>query len=64
LNAGLLTKDQFSVLVTVVVLSAVVPTWIAQRFFAPATHTSDRHPQAAGPNVVASKRLTLSPEED
>jgi Kef-type K+ transport system membrane component KefB len=35
LNAGILTKDQFSVLVTVVVLSAVVPTWIAQRFFQP-----------------------------
>lgn len=35
LNAGILTKEQFSVLVTVVVLSAVVPTWVAQRFFQP-----------------------------
>jgi len=35
LNAGIITPDQFSILVTVVVLSAVVPTWIAQRFFQP-----------------------------
>ncbi len=35
LNAGILTRAQFSVLVCVVVLSAVVPTAIAQRFFAP-----------------------------
>jgi len=36
LNAGILTQPQFSVLVTVVILSAVVPTVIAQRFFQPA----------------------------
>jgi Kef-type K+ transport system membrane component KefB len=35
LNAGILTRDQFSVLVTVVILSAVVPTFAAQRFFDP-----------------------------
>jgi len=35
LNAGILTRAQFSVLVTVVVLSAIVPTMIAQRFFDP-----------------------------
>jgi regulator of extracellular matrix RemA (YlzA/DUF370 family) len=35
LNAGIITPAQFSVLVTVVVLTAVLPTAIAQRFFAP-----------------------------
>jgi len=35
LNAGILTRAQFSVLVTVVVASAVIPTLIAQRWFSP-----------------------------
>ena len=36
LNAGIIDRTQFSVLVTVVILSAVVPTAIAQRLFTPA----------------------------
>ncbi len=36
LNAGILDRAQFSVLVSVVVASAVIPTVIAQRWFAPA----------------------------
>src|SRR6266576_3285832 len=35
LNAGIIDRTQFSLLVTVVVLSAIVPTAIAQRFFSP-----------------------------
>lgn len=35
LNAGIITRTQFSLLVTVVVLSALVPTAIAQHFFQP-----------------------------
>jgi Kef-type K+ transport system membrane component KefB len=35
LNAGILDRAQFSVLVTVVVASAVIPTVIAQRWFQP-----------------------------
>jgi Kef-type K+ transport system membrane component KefB len=35
LNSGILSKTQFSVLVTTVILTAVVPTLIAQRFFSP-----------------------------
>jgi Kef-type K+ transport system membrane component KefB len=35
LNAGIIDKAQFSLLVTVVVLSAVVPTAIAERWFLP-----------------------------
>jgi len=35
LNAGIITRAQFSVLVTVVILTAVFPTLVAQRFFNP-----------------------------
>ena len=35
LNAGIIDRTQFSLLVTVVVLSAVVPTAIAERSFLP-----------------------------
>ena len=35
LNAGIIDGTQFSLLVTVVVLSAIVPTAIAQGFFSP-----------------------------
>jgi Kef-type K+ transport system membrane component KefB len=35
LNAGIINRTQFSLLITVVVLSAIVPTAIAQRFFHP-----------------------------
>jgi Kef-type K+ transport system membrane component KefB len=35
LNAGILTQAQFSVLVTTVIGTAVIPTVIAQRFFTP-----------------------------
>ena len=39
LNHGLISQDQYTVLVTVVVASAVVPTLIAQRWFQP-EHTA------------------------
>src|SRR5215831_4063817 len=35
LNAGIIDRTQFSLLITVVVLSAIVPTAISQRFFQP-----------------------------
>jgi Kef-type K+ transport system membrane component KefB len=35
LNAGIIDRTQFSLLVAVVVLSAIVPTAVAQRFFQP-----------------------------
>jgi Kef-type K+ transport system membrane component KefB len=37
LNAGIIDRAQFSVLVTVVVLSAIVPTAVAERWFLPDT---------------------------
>lgn len=38
LNAGIIDRTQFSVLVTVVIVSAIVPTAIAQRRFSPPVH--------------------------
>lgn len=42
LNAGIIDKTQFSLLVTVVVLSAVVPTVIAERWFLPDVEREQR----------------------
>jgi hypothetical protein len=39
LNAGIIDRTQFSVLVSVVILSAIVPTAVAQRFFSPPRHS-------------------------
>jgi len=41
LNAGILDRAQFSVLVTVVIGTAVIPTLIAQRFFSPPLERAD-----------------------
>jgi Kef-type K+ transport system membrane component KefB len=41
LNAGIINRTQFSVLVTVVVLTAVVPTAIAQRLFTPKAEAAE-----------------------
>ena len=38
LNEGIIDRTQFSILVTVVILSAIVPTAIAQRRFSPPVH--------------------------
>jgi Kef-type K+ transport system membrane component KefB len=38
LNGGIIDRAQFSVLITAVVLSAIVPTLVAQRFFSPPVH--------------------------
>jgi Kef-type K+ transport system membrane component KefB len=38
LNAGIIDRTQFSVLITTVILSAIVPTFLAQRFFSPPVH--------------------------
>jgi Kef-type K+ transport system membrane component KefB len=37
LNAGIIDRTQFSLLLSVIVLSAIVPTAIAQRFYSPRT---------------------------
>jgi len=52
LNAGIIDRTQFSLLITVVVLSAIVPTAIAQRFF----HPHDQQEHEAG--SAAAEGLT------
>jgi Kef-type K+ transport system membrane component KefB len=47
LNAGIITRTQFSLLVTVVVLSAVLPTAIAERWFLPDPATERERERAA-----------------
>ena len=49
LNAHIIDRTQFSILVTIVVVSAIVPTAIAQRWFSP-------------PSALAEGRRTLPPE--
>ena len=44
LNAGIIDKTQFSLLITVVVLSAIVPTALAQRFFQPEAAAEEETP--------------------
>jgi len=52
LNAGLITADQFTVLLTVVIATAILPTLVAQRFF---------QPDAANANVDAPADVAPAP---
>jgi Kef-type K+ transport system membrane component KefB len=56
LTAGIIDKTQFSLLITVVVLSAVVPTAIAERWFLPdreeEDHLDTRHPPVPAEEYV------------
>jgi Kef-type K+ transport system membrane component KefB len=58
LNAGIIDRTQFSLLITVVVLSAIVPTAIAQRFFHPEVEADlRREPQ---PRPIAATEQVRS----
>lgn len=59
LNAGIIDATQFSLLVTVVVLSAVVPTAIAQRFFSP-----DREAELAADRGATAEPPVPMPAEE
>jgi Kef-type K+ transport system membrane component KefB len=54
LNAGIIDQTQFSLLVTVVVLSAIVPTAIAERWFLPDSAT-ERHEDVRHPPLPAEE---------
>jgi hypothetical protein len=59
LNAGIIDRTQFSLLVSVVVLSAIVPTAIAQRFFQPHAATEHARDEAGAPMpAVPAEALT------
>jgi Kef-type K+ transport system membrane component KefB len=55
LNAGIIDRTQFSLLVTVVVLSAIVPTAIAQRWFSPDVEAERRADQARVPKPIPAE---------
>lgn len=48
LNAGIIDQTQFSLLLTVIVTSAVVPTFIAQRWFTPHHALTERRGRPTG----------------
>jgi len=62
LNAGIIDRTKFSLLIAVVVLSAIVPTAIAQRFFHPHQTTRRRPPQEPESEVAAAPAGTLGSE--
>jgi Kef-type K+ transport system membrane component KefB len=55
LNAGIIDRTQFSLLVTVVVLSAIVPTAIAQRWFSPDVESELRADRAPAPEPIPAE---------
>jgi Kef-type K+ transport system membrane component KefB len=55
LNGGIIDRTQFSLLVTVVVLSAIVPTAIAQRWFSPDVESEHRADQAFAPEPIPAE---------
>ena len=48
LSIGAINKAQFSILITVVILSAIIPTVIALRFFKPLTREEHELVEAEG----------------
>jgi len=58
LNNNIIDQTQYTILVTVVILSAIVPTMIAQQFFQPSTQTME----AWGRLWSRSKRTNSRPE--
>ena len=63
LTHHLITESQYTELVTVVILSAFVPTLIAQQFFRPALHADDEKVEAlAEEDISLRRRRTEHPE--
>ena len=56
LNAGIIDKTQFSLLITVVVLSAIVPTFIAERWFLP-DREEEEHREGRPPSPVPAEEF-------
>jgi hypothetical protein len=62
LTNGLIDQTQYTVLVTVVILSAVVPTLIAQAFFRPEISTEVRRLVGTPATAVGSNQPLDEPE--
>lgn len=54
LRHHIITKEQYSLLVAAVIASAVIPTWIANRFFLPVHHLPS-DPRAEEAKILASE---------
>jgi len=54
LENKIISQAQYTILVTVVILSAVVPTLIAERFFMPVSALEQSHDESAEPVAVAN----------
>lgn len=60
LNEGIISKEQYSVLVVVVILTAIVPTMVAQSFFVPrGPETNDPFDRQGGVDSVQEGRARL-----
>lgn len=62
LRAGIIDEAQFSVLITVVILSAVLPTFVAQRFFQPGQYPDGS--QSAAKAAAAVDFVTIAAREE
>jgi len=60
LNAHIIDRTQFSLLIAVVVLSAIIPTAIAQRFYQP---TAREHRDLTAPVPPAPARATAGADQ-
>jgi Kef-type K+ transport system membrane component KefB len=58
LNHGLITRSMYSVLVTVVILSAVLPTMVAQRLFQPQTVDAEEEEALGAEDASIVRRST------
>ncbi len=57
LTNGIITQDQYSQLVTVVILSAFVPTLIAQQFFRPRIVVEDEEEALGAEDISPIRRF-------
>jgi Kef-type K+ transport system membrane component KefB len=64
LTNGLVTQEQYSVLVTVVILSAIVPTLIAQRWFSPTVEDRELEETVGEEDFVITHHHTGQAPED
>ena len=60
LSSGIIDRPQFSILITAVILSAILPTLLAQRFFSPPLHkfTSDEEIQVEDEEFAPARGST------
>ena len=61
LNAGIIDQTQFSLLVTVVVMSAIIPTAIAQRWFSPDVEAERKDDQSEVGSAPVAPRQNPQP---